>query len=528
MKRIWLLTLLLAGSLVALNCPAFAKDDAMATDDSSSVLMEDVNSAIGGLTNRIANVEKQQGLQIEVHGFAETDIINDSTQSFTETVGNSGVKQPASYVGDNGWTLFSLRNSRIDFLAQTAVDGWKTKGYIEGDFFGYDPGPGFAATANPLATITTGTTIVGGVTYVAPPVKTTTSNNNLATNNNEYKFFTQPTLRLRHAYLDAQKDGWDFLVGQYWTLFGWNMDYVLATVSDQPVMGTLYERIPQARVMKTLDPISDLKIQLAVDAEMPMEIISDMPNLNGGIRFLFPTWQGRFTYATGAPHLQPASLGFSITNRNYAFTTNTDPNTGLPNSTLYNYANEWGSAAAIDAFIPVVPSTDSKDNVSVALTGEWTYGAGDVDGFNGGGFGGLAGIAQSTGNGNYTANLDPDVAFIDGTGGLQLLLLESMTGQMQIQLPANIGTIVTLGYGEIYSPNIGQAVGSGFATAKSTYNDDSNLFVNVMQDMTPSIRLAIEYARFDTHYLANGTGNGSDPTCDMLDQRLMFASWYRF
>ena len=30
----------------------------------------------------------------------------------------------------------SMRNSRIDFLAKTNVDGWMTKGYLEGDFLG--------------------------------------------------------------------------------------------------------------------------------------------------------------------------------------------------------------------------------------------------------------------------------------------------------------------------------------------------------------------------------------------------------
>src|ERR1035441_6279784 len=213
MKRFWLMALLMAGSLaVALSSPAFAKED-MKSDDSSDA-MEDVNSALGSLSGRLGEVEKKQSLQVEVHGFAETDMIGDTTQSFNETVGNSAVKFPGTYAGNNGWTQFSLRNSRLSFLAQASeIDGWKTKGYIEADFLGYDPGPGFGAT--------------------------TPASNNLATNNNEYKFYTQPTFRLRHAYMDAQKDGWEILAGQWWTLFGWNMDYVLASVSVQPVMGTL-------------------------------------------------------------------------------------------------------------------------------------------------------------------------------------------------------------------------------------------------------------------------------------------------
>jgi hypothetical protein len=59
MKRIWLMVLMLAGSLVALNCPAFAQDDK--SGDSSSVLMEDVNSALGAQTARISAIEKALG-----------------------------------------------------------------------------------------------------------------------------------------------------------------------------------------------------------------------------------------------------------------------------------------------------------------------------------------------------------------------------------------------------------------------------------------------------------------------------------
>ncbi|HJT23816.1 MAG TPA: hypothetical protein VJ873_04530, partial [bacterium] len=80
MKRSWLLALLLAGSLVPLNSPAFAKDDENTMD-----AQEDVNAAIGALSKKVNDLESK-GPSVEVHGFAQVDFISDSTQSFNETV----------------------------------------------------------------------------------------------------------------------------------------------------------------------------------------------------------------------------------------------------------------------------------------------------------------------------------------------------------------------------------------------------------------------------------------------------------
>jgi len=497
MKRSWLLSLILAVALASLNMPAFA-------DDSSSDSMEDLNAAIGSLTNKVNTLEKK-GPAVEIHGFAETDVINDSTQSFVETVGNGAVSKNGSVAGDNGWTQFSLRNSRIQLLGQAEVDGWKTKGLVEADFIGYDQGPGYGSeyASNGL----------GYEALTAAPA-----------DNSEYKFYTQPTLRLRHAYLDAQKDGWDILVGQYWTLLGWNSEYVLSTVTEQPVMGPIYERIPQVRVGKTIDVDKDFHVQLAVAAEKPDEIASQVPNLLGGVRFVLDDLKGRFCAATGAQKLQPLSLGFSVRNSEIAW----------ENDSISKYSLDetmWGTAVAVDLLVPVLPAAEGKDDPSVVITAECTDGAGDTDAFNGGGFSGLNSLALANGS----ANLDGGIAGYGTAGDLQLVQLQTLTAQIQISLPPSIGTIVTAGYGEIYSPNDGGlgvvkqgAVTTGTATTAlttATYNDDACLFVNVMQDFTPAVRVGLEYAWFDTHYVAAFDAMGNH---DAIDNRVQLSSWYRF
>ena len=301
MKRSWLLSLLVAVALVSLNMPAFAQSDSM----------EDMNSAIGALTAKVDAMEKK-GPSVEIHGFVQADIINDSTQSFNETVGDGAVKQNGSYAGDNGWTQMSERNSRVDFLAKDLnVGGWDTKGYLELDLLGYDPASSYA-TAAPAGAAST---------------------------NSEYKFYTQPTVRLRHAYMEADSDGWQILAGQWWSLFGWNMDYVLATVAEAPTMGTLYQRTPQLRIQKTIGTDKDsMQLQIAADIEKPDEEDGQVPNVNFGLRFLENDIKGRFCSSTGAGKLMPLSIGLSERNGLYSYDTQVQGG----GAGFNNNASQWG------------------------------------------------------------------------------------------------------------------------------------------------------------------------------------------
>jgi hypothetical protein len=479
MKKLWLLFLLVA--LASLNMPAFADDS-----------MEDMNSAIGALTAKVDDLAKK-GPSVEIHGFAQADYINDSTESFAETVGDGKVVLPAApgtpNSGNNGQSQFSLRNSRISLLAKENVADWMFKGYIETDFLGVNDGS--------------------------------------TVNGNEYKFFSQPTLRLRHAYVQGDTtDGWEILAGQYWTLFGWNMDYVLATVAEAPVMGTLYERVPQLKVQKTLGDASGAQVQLAVSAEQPDQTIGQVPNLNAGIRLVMNDMKGYFCGSTGASKLQPMSLGLSMRNAYYVWSDGRDNNV-LDQSV-------WGSSFAGDILVPIVQATEGHDDMSVVLTAEWTAGAGDTLPFNGGGFGGLSTTWSTVTNsgGGYTFGTPAAGSGVNtvldggegtayaGSNGLQLIQLQSYNAQIQITLPKSIGTIITGGYGEVFASN-----DNAFATALGSqlYNDDSNWFANVMQDVSKSVRVGLEVAQFSTHY-TSATNGVQNPT----DNRIQLSTWYRF
>jgi len=467
MKRSWMLfAIFLTGMLAVLTAPASAQDDK--SGDSASALQEDLNTAIGSLTNRIATVEKKQSMEIEIHGFAEEDVDYDTAiTGKNEYLPNVALPRANSEAGNTSQWQQSMRNSRIDFLAKTNVDGWMTKGYLEGDFLGFSNSP-------------------------------------------ESNLYVAPTFRIRHAYLDVQKDGWDIMAGQYWTLYGWNMDYVLASVQPQPIMGTFYERTPRVGIMKTMG--DDAQVQIALDAERPEQSDSGTPNIDAGLRFVLNDWKGDFSYATGASKKVPLSIGISGTFRTY--TVGNVPQAGV---TVPYGTNTFiqGKGIAVDAMLPIVPAGD-KDDVSLTGSCEWTYGNGvadELNSFNGG-------LVAPTGLSAGISMVDTGIMGNNVTGhGWALVDTLSYNGQLQFHLPKSIGTFFTVGYGEVFSDNIGTLTGA-------SYNDDNNLFFNVMQDLTDNVRVAFEVDLAQTHYLNPVSATLDDQTGQ--DTRLALGTWYRF
>jgi hypothetical protein len=480
--------------LAALLAAVGAHADDSGSDQSA---IEDLRASLGALTARMNSVESKSGSGVEVHGFAEIDMFNDDTQSFQEVVGEGGVKLPnSSYASNNGVTQFSPRNSRIDVLGKTEMGDWKAKGYVEGDFFGFEgSGPAFG-------------TVAAGTDDASLP--------------SEYKFYSQPTFRLRHAYLDAENSssGLEILAGQWWSLYGWNMDYVLATVAVNPVMGTLYQRTPQFRVQENLGG-KDWTLQIAADAERPAQAVSDAPNVVEGVRFKLNGWKARFAPATGASKAVPFSIGVSEYNARYDWVVSSTAGSNETDS------NVWGSAVAGDIFVPIMPSDD--DGFSIALVGEATSGAGDTLGFNGGGFTGLkqfGAVGGAFATNAVESNADAGAIGLDKNNRVNLVQIDSYNAQLQVSLPRSIGTLVTVGFGDIFSPNAQAMVGTPGFAANSVYDSDITYFANVMQDFGP-IRFGLEYAEFCTNYLALGAAQ-TGPNVTAYDHRVQFSSWYRF
>jgi hypothetical protein len=297
-------------------------------------------------------------------------------------------------------------------------------------------------------------------------------------------------------------------------------------------MGVIYQRTPQLRLGYTFMNNSDFKIQTAVDAERPTEREADQPNYSQGVRFIYAGWNGNFAGATGPSKSVPLSLGISGTEREFKYY-----QVATPTNSEYDYA-VWGQALAVDALVPVIPF-DGKDSMSLVLTGEWSAGSGYGDEFPSWS-GGASALSAATGN----PDLDSGLGMLDARNGLYgktpvftLVQDQTWNAQVQFHLPPSIGTFFTFGYGQIHSPNVDDLLnyGNGGAVGK-IYDTDSAVFANIMQDFGTTVRVALEFDSFSTHYAGNlaaaptvvgGVTVGTDGVW-ARDNRLQLSTYYRF
>ena len=281
-----------------------------------------------------------------MYGFVEADNIYDSTRSFSDLAGNGQVARPldhgGSLAGERGRFTDSVRNSRIGFRmrAPETEGGIRTSAMLEMDFLG---------TQLPIGS---------GQPYFG----------------SEGAFFTNPTFRVRHFNLKVETPVVDFLVGQYWQLFGWQSSYHPNTVEIQGVPGQIYSRTPQIRVSKTMKS-EDVTFELAAAATRPVERDSGYPDGQGGLRLALNKWTAVQT--TGATGTTVSPLSVALTG--YVRNVTVDEFAASPKSTK----SRIGVGGAADAFIPVIPgSKEHKDN-SLALNGELAFGEGSADFYTG-------------------------------------------------------------------------------------------------------------------------------------------------
>lgn len=155
-----------------------------------------------------------------LYGFAEADFMEDSTQSFSDVAGSGQVARPGTYAGGNPRSQFSVRNTRIGFRFRAPeYHRMRATAQIETDFLG--------DWANPTYTGATGQP-------------------------SENQFFTNPALRVRHAFLKVENPVVDVLFGQTWDVFGGGGVYHPNSVQIQGIPGEIYARTPQLRLSKTV------------------------------------------------------------------------------------------------------------------------------------------------------------------------------------------------------------------------------------------------------------------------------------
>jgi hypothetical protein len=400
--------------------------------------------------------------QIKLSGFIEFDSITDSTRSLVETPGNTPISPSGSFNGSNGRTQFSIRNSRFALdVAAPMVDGMKSRGYLEMDFLGYDNSP--------------------------PSVS-------------EAAFFNNPTLRVRHAYIETEtSNSWKFLAGQTWEILGWQPYYFLNTVDVSPVVGELYGRTVQAHALKTAQ-FNDIGFQAMIGASRPPQRDSSYPALDGGLRFTYEGRKSGFVGgATGRQRTQPMSIAVSGTFREIEV-----PNFGGVSAGSANYP---GGGIAINAMLPLLASSDGKDvSHTLSLSGEFTSGTGYGDEFVSW-TGNTASPLTSASKGSASTlvaagtplNLDGGIGDFDSSAVFHLVHLTSFNTQLQYTL--NETNWIDVGYAQLYSSNIDSLTTNGVTSSGNIpYNREQVAFANLFHDFTSQIRVGVEYDFTQTSY----------------------------
>ena len=423
------------------------------------------------------NLVDHEGWKVGLGGFIEFDSFYDTTRSYVETVGNGPVARKATLDGDNGRTQFSLRNSRFFFSVEAPpVDGWKTRGYLETDFLGYDPAPKSSNVGS------------GAIS--------------------ENAFFTNPTLRIRHAYLSAESESLSVLVGQAWSLFGWQPAYVLSTISVNPVMGTSYQRTPRIGAIKKITFNESNEVQVGISLERPSQRDGKIPNVVAAVRWTDPARKSGYTGPNSDIKAQPMGVVVSGTYRNFSKMTS-------PGTSFTDQTSVPAYAMAVNALLPILASSDGKNvSNSLTLTGEFTAGRGYGDEFPS--WSGGLGQSYATTNANpaSSVNLDPGLGGYTTSGDFDLVKLRTFNAQLQYF--ASERTFATVGYGQLYSSNIANFIpGAG----QTLYDRVEAKFVNLGHDFTSHVRVSVEFDQFSTHY-ADGATN--------FDNRYMLASYFRF
>jgi hypothetical protein len=423
----------------------------------------------------------KDGWKATFTGFAELDAIGDTTRSVVESPGNGPIDRPGGPNGDDGRTMFSMRNSRLGFGVTAPASGdWVTKGYIETDFLGFDPKPDSTGI------------------------------------NTEGSYFASPTLRIRHAYLQADNGPWTILAGQWWSQLGFQPIYVLPSAAVNPVSGTMYDRTPQLFVQYKFDFGSENALQAFLSAERPPQRDAQLPAFDAGLRFSMGGHRAAWSAATSGVSTMPASIAVSGSARQFVSPT--------PGGAASDQTHYVGAAGAADIFIPVIMSSDEKDTSNtLALMGEFTMGQGYADEFPGW-TGNLASPLQSAKSApSNTVNLDAGQGdFNPSTGAFQIVDLMSFNLSAQYHLPGDCHTFVSVGYGQLFSDNVDSLANpaTGFASSgKVPYDRQSSLFVNVFHDFTKNVRAAVEVSQYRTEY--------ADSTY-ARDDRVQLSTWFRF
>lgn len=433
-----------------------------------------------------------------MYGFVQFDTVYDSSNSFNNWPFNAGAANSAVAGGgatgatvDHNALAFDVNNSRIGFaLSSPVYHGYKLRALLEMDFL-----------ANP------GETQYGGVAGGSA--------------GSGLGYFTNPIFRIRHFFMDISTPGYgNFLLGQYWSLFGWQPYNIYNSVQIAPAPGTLYGRFPQARWYKIVHMTEGLKVEPALSVQLPPIQTVGLPAFVEGIKIADSNWTGEGMIGDTGKGQFPLSLGFSAIQDNYS-------GYDTVGTTTPGY-DSWTSAEAVDLYLPIIPVKDGKPGNNLTLVAEYTWGQGDAYQFPNLNWGGVGANLPGT---TPVAGIAPSAEGV--LNGTVFMPLDIQTYNMNLQyyFPDDAHTSVSLGFAvdnssnlqSIYNLSGGKLAAGGSVNGLYKYaapwTRNTFAFVDLWHDFTPAVRAGLEFGQYDTLYT---TGLSA------LDNRVMMSWFYLF
>lgn len=408
-------------------------------------------------------------VKVTLFGFAQADFEYNSTQSCLEFCSNFPIQKEGTYRGDHGRMVFSPRDSRFGVrFAAPEEHGIRTSGLLETDFFG----------------------------------PTTTS---------EQGTWSNPVLRIRHAYLKLETPVVDILLGQTWNLFGWGGAYLVTGAQLPGLPGQMFQRTSQLRISKTIKTGAGVTLELAAAAVRPPQMDSGLPEGVAGFRLLFDKWVGRHTLYLTASVTQPASISVTGDLRGFQIA----EFSSAPKTARFR----TGGGVAVNAFLPVIRATKASYDNALSLTGEFVTGRGISDMYTALGAAGTvnAPLPPAMPGGppqTYVPNFDAGLAAYDATGHLELINWTSYMIGAEFY-PGGVGGRVGLfaNYGHMQSSNTDEFAGPNARESEDFFGGGA--FV----DPTKHTRVGLDYGLYYDHYV-DGT--------DAKNHQVLMSAWMFF
>jgi len=398
-----------------------------------------------------------------LYGFAELDIMRDSTQSFTDSPGNGLIFRPdvARVAYNKGRTQTTARNSRLGVrMSAPETEGMRASGNIEMDFMGNQPAV------------------------------------------SEGSFVNNGTFRVRAAYAKIESNYVDMLAGQYYAVFGEQPFFFPLSIWFFGLPNQAFGRTQQLRFSHTFksDAVS---VELAAAALRPPQRDSEVPDFQGGLKLGVNAWKGAHSGGSGYAAVDPLTVAVSGAVRHFRV------NEFAAAPTTTHTANGWG--VSVDGMIPIIPAASAKaKGGALTVTGSFVdgHGIGDlIGGLSGGAtFPALPAPSGGGATPTYTPNVDGGLVQYDSSGRLHTLNWRTFMAGIQYYLPPNGRVTIGANYTQGNSDNITD----GLSATGLTKVMKQSQFVDatIIGDITPAVRAGVAWQRLeqtfgDEHHAKN-------------------------